>query len=735
MKKAAFTTLIILALSFTLAAQQPTPTPVSDDAVVKISTDLIQVDATVIDKTGKIIKDLKPEDFELYENGQLQKISNFSFISRIAGGASVGDRTVSGQSGGTVKPITASEVRRTIAVVVDDLNLSFVSIYYTRKTLHRFVDEQMLSNDLVAIIKTGGGVGALQQFTSDKRLLHAAIDKLTWNPFGSGGADALASVGQNDQDVSERFSGESDVIANMQAGPKQTKSILRSENVADKKRTDLDVTKNSSEQEVGLYAQASLGTIKYIISGMDPLPGRKVMMLFSDGIRIGNESNKSRTSSVYGFLQDVVAAANRSSVVVYTFDTKGLRSMSVEAADNTYEVIDGHREQKLAERDAAFKSSQDGLVYFANQTGGKATLNSSDLNGGISRALDEQEGYYLLGYQPDADAFSPGERRFNKLEIKVKRPGAKVSYRSGFFNHDEPTAAVATQAAVDKAISSALTSPFASNDIGLAANALYASDPNDGAYIRSFLHIDARNLKFVEDAEGWKKATFDVAAVTFGDNGVPVENAQTTYTIKTKGATYDTMLQKGFVYTLIVPVKKPGVYQFRVALRDTATGKIGSARQIIDIPDVSKRKITMSTIAVENVSKTTWEYITQGKIGSGPGQVQVPSTLLYDTVLRQFPANSVLRYGFEVYNAKFDGSQTAKLETQAKILQNDKVIVEGSINKHESVAQNAGAIPRISGAILLKETLPPGDYVLHLSVRDMLSRQVATQAFPFEVIK
>lgn len=740
MKSLIFSILLICIGSVFAAAQQTSPTPpVPDDQIVKISTNLIQIDVTVTDKGGKVVTDLNPADFEIFENGEKQRISNFSFISKIVGGTTAGDigsGNVSATPAGGVRRLERGDVRRTVAIVVDDPNLSFVSIYYTRKALNKFVDEQMQPSDLVAIVRTGGGVGALQQFTSDKRLLHAAIDKLHWNPLGAAGLDSLSSVGQNPQDMTERFNTESDAIANAAAGSTDIprKAPIMKENVSDKKRTDYDVSKNANEQEIGLYAQVSLGTIKYIVSGMDQLPGRKMMMLFSDGISIGNESNKSRTSSVYGFLQDVVDYANRSSVVVYTFDTKGLRSLSIQAADSTYEVIDGHREQKEREREADFKSGQEGLVYFANQTGGKALLDSNDMNGGIQRALDEQAGYYLLAYQPDAETFNASERRYNKLEVKVRRPGLKVSYRSGFFS--TPSAPVAsTQAATDQAIAKALVSPFVSNDIALAANALYANDPTDGPYIRSFLHIDAKSLKFTDDAEGWKKATFDVAAVTFGDNGVPVENANSTYTIKTKGATYDAMLQKGFVYTLIVPVKRPGIYQYRVAIRDVATGKIGSASQVVEIPDVSKRKLTMSTIAVEDVSMNTWQYITQGKVGNGPGQIKIASTLLYDTVLKQFPAGTVLRYGFEVYNAKRDGSQVSRLETQAKIFQNDKAVVEGNINKFEAAMQQSAPNPRVSGAILLKDTLLPGGYVLQINVRDTLSKQVTTQLFPFEIIK
>ena len=75
-----------------------------------------------------------------------------------------------------------------MALVVDDLGLSFESAYYVRRALKKFLDQQMQPDDLVAIMRTGGGIGALQQFTSDKRQLYAAVEKVKWNPSGRGGS-------------------------------------------------------------------------------------------------------------------------------------------------------------------------------------------------------------------------------------------------------------------------------------------------------------------------------------------------------------------------------------------------------------------------------------------------------------------------------------------------------------------------------------------------------------------
>src|SRR3982751_6406069 len=75
-----FLTALMFLFTIGSGAQSPTPTPKGDDDVVKISTTLIQVDVTVTDKNGKIIRDLKPEDFEIYENKDKQTLTNFSFV-------------------------------------------------------------------------------------------------------------------------------------------------------------------------------------------------------------------------------------------------------------------------------------------------------------------------------------------------------------------------------------------------------------------------------------------------------------------------------------------------------------------------------------------------------------------------------------------------------------------------------------------------------------------------------
>lgn len=729
-----------------LFAQQPTATP-PEDQVVRISTDLIKIDVTVTDKNGKVVTGLGMDDFELYENGTKQNISGLQFVTRSVGGATIGDGPaakpggnvpagVTAKPGETVSatPQTPGSVRRTIAIVVDDMNMSYGSVYYARRALRRFVEQQMEPGDLVAIIRTTGSVGALQQFTSDKRVLLAAIDSVRWNPLTSE-VEALASTGQTAKEVGERFVTESNVVAARtgQDSSGRLSNMKPHESITQTKARDFSDLKNANPIEAGVYAQASIGTMRYIVQGMNELPGRKVMMLFSDGYEINQDSTKTRSGGVYQALQDLVEFANRSSVVVYTFDTRGLKSMSIQASDSTYEIIDGHRGEKEKLRTEEFKGKQDGLVYLAKQTGGQALLDSNDLNGGIQRSLEEQAAYYLLSYVPDAESFDPSKRKFNKLEVKVKRPGLKVAYRTGFFS----TAPAETQAALaggQRDLSKALTSPFSENQIAVNANSMFVNEAAGGTQMRSFLHISAKDLTFSDTPDGWKTASFDVGAIAFGNNGVPLEQKNAEYTIKSKGETFETMMRNGFVYVLMVPIRSPGVYQYRVAVRDKTSGKVGSSAQIVEIPDLEKGKLTLSNLFAENVSMAVWQNIAAGKVGNGPGQIKVASTLLYDTVLRNFVAGSVLRYGLEVYNAKAEGGMP-KLETQAEILQNNSVVVQGNLNKVDASAQTDAGHVRVSGAIMLKDTLQPGDYLLKLTVFDRAGKQTATQIFPFVIVK
>ncbi|MEP7037939.1 MAG: VWA domain-containing protein [Acidobacteriota bacterium] len=716
----AFVLVLFFALTNSSQTLTPTPTPKPSDGedVVKISTALVQVDVTVTDNKGKIVRDLKPEDFEIYENGEKQKITNFTFISADSESNQPTEKPDKNDKSAILipeTPVRPEQVKRTIALVVDDLTLSFESTYYVRRALKKFVDEQMQTGDLVAIIRTGGGIGALQQFTSDKRQLYAAIENVRWNSIGNGGIGAFAAI---------------------EATPLEQAKANGSQISEEQLKAEKDSIRSANDFREDIFATGTLGAINYIVRGMKDLPGRKSIMLLSDGFQLftHDKDGFNDSSRVLQSLRQLVDLANRASVVIYTMDARGLQTLGFSAQDNTSSLTPQAIEERLSDRRDKLFNTQEGLVYLAKQTGGFPIINNNDLAGGIRKILDDQS-YYLIGYEPDTETFDPKTRRFNKIEVKVNRKNTDIRYRSGFFGvSDEQIKKPANQTPFQQ-IMTALTSPFAVNDVSLHLNTLFGNNDKQGSFVRSLLYVNAKDLKFSDEADGTKKAVFDVLAMNFGDNGVVADQISQTYTVNLKKDAYQKFIDEGFVYYFTFAVKKPGSYQMRVAIRDHATEKVGSASQFIEVPNLKKNRLTLSGIVLENLTFNQWNaqaQTNQSKIVVDKNEKQ-PDTMT-DTALRTYKRGTVLRYGFEIYNAK---STAQNLQIQTRIFRDGKVIFESKSKPPDALGQTNSQSINATGAISLGTEMSPGDYILQIIITDPAAKEknnTAAQFVQFEIV-
>lgn len=168
------------------SAQQSTPTPTSDDDVLRISTELVQTDVVVVDKQGRFVDGLKPDQFLLKVDGKAQPIT---FFERITAGTATEEKQlnsgrgpdrvserVSGSADATIRG-------RTILFFVDDIHLTLESIVRVRNVLLRFIDKEMGPDDVVAIASPTGNLGFLQQFTNSKPMLRIAVTRLKFQAF------------------------------------------------------------------------------------------------------------------------------------------------------------------------------------------------------------------------------------------------------------------------------------------------------------------------------------------------------------------------------------------------------------------------------------------------------------------------------------------------------------------------------------------------------------------------
>ncbi len=696
-------------------AQQPAAKKADEDDVVRITTNLVQLDAVVTDSKGRVVTDLGPDEFDILEDGKSQKITNLSYVSLESSEvtrsqpASPRDKTAPPLPPVRLRP---DQVRRTIALVVDDLGLSFESTYFVRETLKKFIDQQMQTNDLVAIIRTSGGIGALQQFTSDKRQLYAAVEKVKWTPYGRGGISAFAPIA---------------------ADP-----------LADRRTDDLTVERTRGDDadqfREDLFAVGTLGALNYVVRGLRDLPGRKAVLLISDGLKIFN-SDPSRSSRILSRLRSLTDLANRASVVIYTIDARGLTIPGLTASDNTLGMNADEVEQSLNDRSNSFFESQQGLVYLAQQTGGISIRNSNDLNKGIKRVMEDQKGYYLIGYRPDDSTFDQiaGRRKFHRLKLKVKRDGKfNVRMRSGFYGITDEERIPPKLTPVQRMVG-ALVSPFGAAGVRLRLTSLFANDPKFGSVMRSFLHIDGRDLTFTKAEDDWEKVVVDLMAITFGDNGVVVDEMGRTQTIKLKGKVLEGAKKNGFTYNLIVPVKKAGAYQLRTALRDNESDRVGAATQFIEVPDIKKNRLLVSGILLKGITQESFNRkIAKASSGVASNDSTEEATPPGAGVgVRRFERGQVMEYGFAIYNAHLDAGGKPNLQTQVRLFRNGQQIFSGEVKPFD--ATNQPDLKRLTagGAMQLGTEMEPGEYVFQVIVTDPLAKEkyrTATQWIDFEII-
>jgi VWFA-related protein len=721
MSKLLLPLLLLLLLTSSALAQQagtlpppppaPQQTPKSDDVdVVKITTNLVQVDAVVTDSKGKLVTDLKPEEIEIFEDGRKQKITHFSLSLEPAPATAVPETKAKTAATNTppapLNRLKPEDVRRTIAIVVDDLGLSFESTYFVRRALKKFVDEQMQPGDLVAIIRTSGGMGALQQFTVDKRQLYAAIDRVKYYPAGRSGTGAFAPI----QAPTEGSQG-----------------------------ADIDAFNEEANQtRQDMFAVGTLGAISYVIKGLKDLPGRKGILLVSDGFRIYSKDDPGRNFEARERLFRLIDQANRASVVIYTMNATGLQTLSFTAEDD----LSGRDTQQMQDalnsrRDAAFET-QEGLDFLARQTGGIPIRNTNDLSGGIRRVMEDQRGFYLIGYRPDEMTFDrrTGRRTFHKLTLKVTRPGKfNVRMRNGFYgvsDEDKPVRRTLAQQMYD-----ALASPFGSTGVHVQLTSLFANDIKAGTYLRSVLHVDARDLTFTDEPNNNHKSTFDVLALTFGDNGAALDQIGRTYVIQLPDEAYKRAVRDGLVYYVTVPVKKPGAYQLRMSFRDTASERIGSASQFIDVPDLKKNRLSLSSV----VLRGTLPNANRANAADAPAEDQEgldKGNAEASPAVRHFRHGMMLTYGYYIYNAKLDkGDNLPKLTTQVQLFRDGKPVFTGK--ELPLQVKDAADLKRLvaGGAIQIGTDLPAGDYVLQVTVTDALADQkhrTATQWMDLSIL-
>ena len=683
-----------------LVAQQPppaTPAPASD-VVFSVTTTLVQVDAVATDSKGHYLTDLTPQDFAVYDDGKPQTITNFSYVhvaTQAPGGIVAAES--SAKAIPALPPAAAlrpEDVRRTIVLMVDDLGLSFESMAFVRSSLRKFVERQIQPGDLVAICRTGSG--SAQQFTTDKRILLSVIDSLHYNLNGRAGLAFFEPYGKYSQ-LAQKIEHGSPAQGGPEGGIDES----------------YDVGRNTT------FAIGTLGAISYIVGALREMPGRKSIVLFSDGLALftpgegptlhtnmDNAQEMESNSEIQIALHKLLDRANRAGTVIYTIHTAGLQPLTPDAQDRVemtgYSGQQGHSLLNAITqvgtpggRDLAFNVGQQGLAYLALETAGIPYENGNDLNYGLAKVLEDQQGYYLIGFKPPSDTFEEkhGSRSYHHVSVKATRPGLHVRSRSGFFGETDDEASPKYTTHLDQ-LRAAMLSPFRSSDVRLRLTALY-SEAKGGPVVRNLLHIDTRDLVFQSahllNEAGGSAADVEIVVVATSLGDRPVASVARHFTIQPSTDRFQEALMEGAVYTLDVPVKKRGAYQIQVAVRDTATGKVGSASQFLEIPELKKGRMALTSVLLQ----------------SGDRPAGAAAWTGMSPVTRQFHPGGEVEY-FCLVEIAGKKAAAANLDSRIRIVRDGQDVYTGPA---KMLPIDGGGLA-FNGKLKLSDRLTPGDYYL-----------------------
>jgi VWFA-related protein len=704
----------------------------AQDDVVRITTNLIQLDAVAM-KDGKQVTDLTADDFEIIEDGKPQTITHFSYISNVpaTAGSSSNNITPKPENNKNSPPVLPAvvrpyEARRTIAIVVDDLGISFESMPQIKQQLRKFVEDQLLADDLVAIIRTGGEVGLLQQFTTDRRLLFRAIDGLRWNPCGRVGNSSLAPMPNLTAPTTNLGSGQNAVglCADLQGGP----------------------------------LTSTVRGLRFILQAMRALPGRKSMVILSDNLPLdvpdldslkrgpikpqnpsADDANadlvRGRDETQFGnegVLRRTAEIASRSSVVIYTVDTRGINTTGLTASDNSSPSGPGLRRSTdgitsqardvIQTRAEQLQDARGGMSLLAQLTGGFMVSNTNDF--GLPRILREEKGYYLIGYRPGIETFN---RNFHHIKARVMRPGVTLRTREGFYGLNDKEVTPNKPTTRDQ-MNSALMSPFGATGIEVHLASVFANTKQLGDVIRSVVYVKAGDLKFADAPDGARKADFNLSAILFDEEGKVVHSAGETRTLRLNTKDYDRAMRDGLVYQLDIPVKKPGLYQFRVLVRDATSSQFGIAGQLVDAPNFRNKGVALSGITLSS------------SIDVSPNAAVGPfDSAIGNVAMRRFHQGSDLLFAYVIYKAEREkATNLPRLTSQVRMFRDGKLLYVGDPKTIDLSGQMDLERITASGGLRLGPTIGLGQYILQVTIND---RQVdekngtATQWIDFEIVK
>jgi len=646
------------------------------------SSQLVVVNVTVKAKDGKPVAGLTREDFRVFEDGKPVTLSVFEYqeLSKevlapipIPKPAALPPAPL--LSPDELEPIQKPSYRdkRLLVLFFDFSSLPQMDQIRAKEAASEFLSKQVTASDLIALYTFSSKLKKVVDFTADRELLLKTVQS-----FGvAGGVEQDAAA--------------LDVVENVE---------------------DEDGAMVADETEFAIFnTDQKLGALEDLSKELAVIPEKKAVVYFSTGAGKNGMDNQSQ-------LQSAVNAAVRSGVALYPIDVRGLIAIAPagdasKGAPRGTGVFSGAQQRQTRER---VNDQQETLFTLAEDTGGRALLDSNDLSMGIKNAQKDVESYYTLAYY---SANTAKDGRFRKIRVElVTRKDVKVDYRPGYYSDKIWTQFDSSDK--EKQLSEAMGLGNPVTELPMAVELLYFRLEKGRYFVPMAVKIPGSKVGVKSG-----KTDLDFVGTVKDSKGRTVATLRDAIKVKLPEGAAEKLAQRSFLYDAAFQLT-PGEYRIKVLARENQEGKLGTFEAKFKVPDLDAGSAAAVSSLVLGTGRETMAALV-GNAGK-PKKSGSLNPLVTDGKKLAPSVTHVFRrpQTMTVFGETYAPGTTARLA----LFHGKKQIWQSAPLR--PAAGRTGAYT-VETAVRLGR-LQPGEYVCQLTVVDAESQKFEVRRVPLSIV-
>jgi VWFA-related protein len=676
-------------LASNLLAQQP-QAPVQSGARLRVSTEIVLVNVIARDKKGNLIRDLKKEDFTVFEDGKKQELASFDFekvdevltaggAGTMVSGSAVGGGLLSSRQQKTLE----ARDRRLMLLFFDFSAMEPEDIDRAVGAGKKYVETNMQPADMVALMSLVTNLKLDLDFTDDKAKILSTLSSYN-SSEGQGFENGTTGSSEGAAETSGAYTPD-----------------------------DTDYNTFSADRK--------LLALQSVMQAMGTIPQKKSLIYFSNGISQSGVDNQSA-------LRAATAAAVKANVSIYPVDVRGLSAFPPggQAQAASLHGQSAYSGASVLSDLNANEGSQESLYTLAADTGGKAFMDTNELNGVFTQVQKDTSAYYVLGYT-STNHLKDGH--FRRLKVQVNRADVKLEYRAGYYTDRDYLHMKKEDR--EEQLEEELTAELPQTDVAVYAGTAYFRQDDAHYYLAVSLVVPGSQIPFVQEKDK-DNATIDIMGVVLEGGKFPVGRLRETVKLAVDSA--QEVRRKNVQYNTGFTLA-PGNYHLKFIVRENQTGRMGSFETDVRIPDLRKAPLRMSSVVLSSQRVPTL----QKKKGFQP--LITEQTELVPSVTHVFQQDQKLYLQYEVYDASKakasdtgnhqgkNGHATVRVLSNIEFLQEEAKVYETKpIEAQEIAAPERKAV--VFQVEIPLQSLKPGFYICQVNVIDDVAGNYAFPRWP-----